>query len=62
MICRRELEAELLDKDAASLSNRFDLEAQTNELTRLKRRVKELESALAHAERTGAPLEKHGKH
>ena len=40
-----ELEAALLDRDARAIESRFDLEASDLEVERLKRRVKELESA-----------------
>ena len=40
-----ELEAAILDRDARAIENRFDLEAKEQEVERLKKRVKDLESA-----------------
>ena len=40
-----ELEAALLDRDARAIESRFELESREQETTRLRRRVKELETA-----------------
>ena len=45
---RMELEAALLDRDSRAMGGRFDLEASVQEVDRLKRRNKELESAYKH--------------
>ena len=45
---RLDLEAALLDRDSRAMENKFDLEAKEQEVIRLNRRVKELESAYRH--------------
>ena len=42
---RLDLEAALLDRDSRAMEIKFDLEAKTQDVERLRRRCKELESA-----------------
>ena len=54
---RLELEAALLDRDARAIEHRFDIESKEGEVERMRRRVRELETAYrSAASATGAKL------
>jgi len=50
---RLDLEAAVLERDSKAMENRFDLEARTAENERLRRRLREVESALKNATLSG---------
>ena len=50
---RLDLEAAVLERDSKAMENRFDLEARTAENERLRRRLREVESALKNSTISG---------